>query len=193
VGEEARTGVTRLVFYGVVACQLWGLATLALSIVRPDLRMWPPPEPGTQRHTLARITMPLGPLASAGLFAVGALDWNGLALDPWLRFAAGGCLMAPGGLFALWGYFGLGTHASVGVERDLKATGAYRYSRNPQYVGSTIGMLGYALICGSALALVVWALWCVWFALAPFAEEPWLREKLGAPYDDYTRRVRRYV
>jgi protein-S-isoprenylcysteine O-methyltransferase Ste14 len=49
------------------------------------------------------------------------------------------------------------------------------------------------LVSNSELALVVWALWTLWFALAPFAEEPWLREKLGAPYEEYTKRTRRYL
>jgi len=52
---------------------------------------------------------------------------------------------------------------------------------------------GYALLWSSQLALVVAAIWSAWFLLAPFAEEPWLRTKLGAPYGAYTRRVRRYL
>lgn len=185
--------MTAAFFYAVIVCQLYSIGTLVLSIANPALRMWPPPEPGTRRYTLTRITMPLGPIATMGLFVVGALDWNAIAMDPWLRFAVGGCLLAPGGFFALWGYFGLGAEASTGAERDLMATGAYRYSRNPQYVGSIVAMLGYALICSSSLALILWGLWCVWFVLAPFAEEPWLREKLGVGYEDYATGVRRYL
>jgi len=186
-------GVTQAVFWGVVACQLYNLATLALSILRPDLRLWPLPEPGTPLYALSRASTPVGPIAILGLLAVGALDFDGFVLHHPLRFAVGGALLLPGGAFALWGFFGLGLEASTGVERALLARGAYRYSRNPQYVGSVVGLLGYALICNSALALVCWALWSAWFLLAPFAEEPWLREKLGEPYLDYTRRVRRYL
>ena len=195
---ESRSGpvpslVTAAFFYAVIVCQLYSIGTLVLSIANPALRMWPPPEPGTRRYTLTRITMPLGPIATVGLFVVGALDWNAIAMDPWLRFAVGGCLLAPGGFFALWGYFGLGAEASTGAERDLMATGAYRYSRNPQYSGSIVSLVGYALVCNSSLTLIASGLGVVSFTLIPFAEEPWLRERLGAAYEAYCARVPRFL
>jgi len=33
----------------------------------------------------------------------------------------------------------------------------------------------------------------VWFVLAPFTEEPWLRDKFGAEYDSYMKRVPRFL
>lgn len=185
--------MTAAVFYAVVACQLINLASLLLSIARPDLRLWPPPDAGTRRHALTRFLRPLGPLATVGLFVVGALDFGSFSGEPWLRYSVGGVLLAPGGVLALWGALGLGLDASTGAERDLMAVGAYRYSRNPQYVGSIAAMLGYALICASELALILWGLWTIWFMLAPFAEEPWLKDKLGVPYREYVTQVRRYL
>lgn len=98
-----------------------------------------------------------------------------------------------GGAFALWGFFGLGVTASQGLGGPLLARGAYRYSRNPQYVGTVAVLLGYAVICNSSLTLVAVLPWSAWYLLAPLAEEPWLHERLGAPYAEYAATVRRYL
>ena len=87
----------------------------------------------------------------------------------------------------------MGVTASQGFGGPLLVSGAYRYSRNPQYVGTVAGLLGYGVLCNSALTLVAVLLSSSWYLLAPFAEEPWLRERLGAPYEEYAASVRRYL
>ena len=72
-------------------------------------------------------------------------------------------------------------------------SGPYRFSRNPQCVAFIAGYLGYALLCNSFLALVAAVLLAVELGLSPFAEEPWLRTRFGAEYDEYARRVPRFV
>ena len=72
--------------------------------------------------------------------------------------------------------------------------GPYRLSRNPLYVGLLVLYVGLALLAPSLWALVlspVAALLLLWGAILP--EERYLHERLGAPYDDYTRRVRRWL
>ncbi len=182
-----------IIFWGVVGSLVLSNGLLVFSIVNPKRRFWPPPEPPSWRYEFTRFTGVLGPLAIFGALVLGVLDWDRFALHHWSRFAVGGCLFVPGGAFAFWGYIGLGVHASRGLGGELIATGAYRYSRNPQYVGTIAGLLGYALVCNSALTLIAWVLWSPWFLLAPFAEEPWLREHLGAPYEEYAAKVPRYL
>lgn len=166
---------------------------LVFSIAKPQLRFWPPPPRPSWRHEVTRLTGVLGPLSVAGMLALGVLDWDTFLWRHWSRFVIGGVLFVAGGAFALWGFFGLGVTASQGLGGPLLAGGAYRHSRNPQYVGAVAGLLGYGLICNSTLALTAAALWSSWYLLAPFAEEPWLRERLGAPYADYLATVRRYL
>ena len=48
-----------------------------------------------------------------------------------------------------------------------------------------------AILCNSAPGFATALLASVWMALIPFSEEPWLREKLGAPYEEYAARVPR--
>lgn len=73
-------------------------------------------------------------------------------------------------------------------------SGPYRLSRNPLYLGLLVLHAGLALLAPSFWALVllpVAALLLLWGAILP--EERFLRAKFGATYDDYTRRVRRWV
>jgi protein-S-isoprenylcysteine O-methyltransferase Ste14 len=185
--------MTDAVFWIVVAGLLVSNVQLVLSIARPELRLWPPPDPSSRRYPLTRANLVLGPLTVVGVFALGVLDWNSLALPALLRLLVGVPLFASGGAFALWGYLGLGVQASQGRHDGLVASGAYRYSRNPQYVGTIACLLGYAIACSSGLTSVAWLLWSAWFVLAPFAEEPWLRERLGPAYDEYARQVPRFA
>jgi protein-S-isoprenylcysteine O-methyltransferase Ste14 len=72
--------------------------------------------------------------------------------------------------------------------------GPYRFSRNPLYVGLLALYLGLALLAPTFWGLVLFpaaVLLILWGAIRP--EERFLRERFGAPYDDYTRRVRRWL
>ena len=71
--------------------------------------------------------------------------------------------------------------------------GPYRFTRNPQYVAD-IGMLaGFAILTNSTYAWITCLLGIVWFVLAPFTEEPWLRDQFGVEYDSYIKRVPRFL
>ncbi|MFL6098760.1 MAG: methyltransferase family protein [Actinomycetales bacterium] len=72
--------------------------------------------------------------------------------------------------------------------------GPYRLSRNPLYVGLLALYLGLALLAPTFWGLVLLpaaVLLVLWGAIRP--EERFLHERFGAPYDDYTRRVRRWL
>jgi protein-S-isoprenylcysteine O-methyltransferase Ste14 len=177
------------VFWFVSAAVLLNGATVVLSIVRPERRVWPPPRRDSWQYYYDGILSFTGLL---GVVALGILDWNSFAFHHWARFLVGGPLMACG-FFALWGYLTLGVHASQGLAGDLVTTGAYQYSRNPQYVGTIPAVLGYAILCNSILALATALLVSGWFLLVPFAEESWCRENLGEAYERYAKRVPRYL
>ena len=72
--------------------------------------------------------------------------------------------------------------------------GPYRYSRNPLYVGLLALSLGLALLLPTFWGLVLFpaaVLLILWGAIRP--EEQFLHQRFGAPYEDYTRRVRRWL
>jgi len=72
--------------------------------------------------------------------------------------------------------------------------GPYRLSRNPLYVGLLALYLGLALLAPTFWGLVLFpaaVLLVQWGAIRP--EERFLHERFGARYDDYARRVRRWL
>jgi len=78
--------------------------------------------------------------------------------------------------------------------RAIIEEGPYRLSRNPLYVGLLALYLGLALLAPSVWALVLFpaaVLLVDWGAIRP--EERYLHARFGAPYDDYRRRVRRWL
>jgi len=73
-------------------------------------------------------------------------------------------------------------------------SGIYRRSRNPMYLGFLLVLAGWAVYLDHLAALPVlpvFALYMNRFQIAP--EERALRAKFGAPYAEYTRRVRRWL
>lgn len=72
--------------------------------------------------------------------------------------------------------------------------GPYRLSRNPLYVGLLALYLGLAFLAPTFWGLVLFpvaVLLVGWGAIRP--EERFLHERFGASYDDYARRVRRWL
>jgi protein-S-isoprenylcysteine O-methyltransferase Ste14 len=181
--------VKQILFRIVLAAVLLNSATVVLSIVRPEMRVWPPPRRDSWQYFYNGVVSFTGLL---GVVVLGVIDWNSFVFHHWARFLVGGLLMACG-FFALWGYLTLGVQASQGLGGNLATGGAYRYSRNPQYVGTIPAVLGYAMFCNSILALTTALLVSGWFALVPFAEESWCREHLGAAYEEYAKKVPRFL
>lgn len=132
-------------------------------------------------------------VATVGILVVGVLDWNTFVFDHWLRLAVGAALALAGGGFALWGIRHLSWHASLGLEAELVRTGPYRFTRNPQYGGDILMLVGWGILFDSFEAWILCAMAIAWFALAPLAEEAWLREQYGEPYEAYRREVPRFL
>jgi protein-S-isoprenylcysteine O-methyltransferase Ste14 len=89
---------------------------------------------------------------------------------------------------------GRGTPAPFDPPRQFVAVGPYRYVRNPMYIGGALLLAGFAMYLCSGAALIFclpWLLLCHIFVL--LYEEPTLRSKFGAAYEDYCRRVPRWI
>ena len=88
---------------------------------------------------------------------------------------------------------GLGTPAPVLPPQRLVVSGFYGYVRNPMYVAVLVTLVGESLLLGSRSILVysgIVATLFHWFVV--LYEEPMLRRRFGADYDDYCRRVHRW-
>jgi len=123
----------------------------------------------------------------------------GLPLRPpaWAMIA-GGVLLLAGAALNVWAErlfkrHGVGVCPFTPVPL-LVARGPYRLTRNPMYVGLVCLNAGVALLTGvlanlwSSVALVIWLHYA--FVLP---EEAFLRQEVGAAFDEYARGVPRWL
>jgi Phospholipid methyltransferase len=76
---------------------------------------------------------------------------------------------------------------------ELAGHGIYPRIRHPRYAGSFLVVLGACLLAYSRVAWTVGAAWSVWMLRAILMEEKELHQRFGASYQDYCRRVRRFI
>jgi protein-S-isoprenylcysteine O-methyltransferase Ste14 len=138
--------------------------------------------PGMVAGYIPLVLLRSGPQIETGFFAY-------LAFPLWLT----------GGVILLWSFWnflhqGHGTPAPVEPPKELVATGFYRYVRNPMYVSVLSMILGYFLWFGYwyllFYAMVVFA---AFHTFVTFYEEPNLKRKFGASYEEYLKRVPRWI
>lgn len=131
------------------------------------------------------------------LFTRPALFLGNASLDQ-LVTVFGGLIAVSGQLFRLavigFAYIKRGGKDGKVYADTLVIQGFYAHTRNPMYVGNFLIMLGLGVIYGSP--------W-IYFFVIPFfsfvylsivtAEERYLKSKFGAAYDDYAKRVNRFI
>ena len=131
--------------------------------------------------------------------SVRAYDRNlGIVPPDWTRgFAIP--LMAIGAIVALLcaGTFvvvGRGTPAPFDAPREFVAVGPYKYVRNPMYIGALIVLFGFGLYLHSfSVLLLPFAVFLLVHLFVVLYEEPNLRGRFGPSYEDYCRRVSRWI
>jgi protein-S-isoprenylcysteine O-methyltransferase Ste14 len=136
---------------------------------------------------LFALYVPLALLRSGPRLETGVISL--LALPLWLI----------GSLVVLWCFWdftfkGRGTPMPIDPPRELVVTGFYRYVRNPIYVGVLAIFLGHFLWLGywALLIYTVLAFIGVHFFIILY-EEPTLKRKFGASYEEYLKKVPRWM
>ena len=97
---------------------------------------------------------------------------------------------------AFWGFAlrGRGTPAPIAPTKKLVVEGLHRYVRNPMYIGVATIVLGQAVLFQSWHVLQYLAIVLViiqFFVL--FYEEPTLARQFGQEYEEYKKRVPRWI
>ena len=104
-----------------------------------------------------------------------------------------------GSLGLLWCFWdftfkGRGTPAPIDPPQELVASGLYRYVRNPMYVSVLTIILGHFLCFGYWYLLAYLAFFFLMTHLFVTGyEEPDLRKRFGASYEEYLRQVPRWI
>jgi protein-S-isoprenylcysteine O-methyltransferase Ste14 len=97
---------------------------------------------------------------------------------------------------AFWGFAvrGQGTPAPIDPPKKLVVDGPYSVVRNPMYCSVASVMFGEALMFRSGvLAVLTVAFFAASMTFVLLYEEPVLRRKFGAEYEEYCRRVPRWL
>ena len=155
--------------------------------------------PAAEDHAGIRFPPPLAYLGTLLLgLAVGSLLGRpGLGLDPTWLYVVGGILVLAGLALIL---SAAGLFRKMGTElkpwlpsTKLVESGAFRFTRNPMYLGMTLIYAGLAIGLDSVVALVLLVPLLAIIQTQVIAnEERYLERRFGAPYLDYRTRVRRW-
>jgi protein-S-isoprenylcysteine O-methyltransferase Ste14 len=133
------------------------------------------------------------PCVVAGLIPWWIIGWSEVEFWP-------GALLVIGGVVILLRAFvrfvreGRGTPAPIAPTEQLVIGGDYRFVRNPMYVGVVATVLGQALLFLDpwllGYAIVAWA---VMASFVHWYEEPVLRRRYGAQYEEYRKSVPAWI
>jgi steroid 5-alpha reductase family enzyme len=162
---------------------------LLRTLLAPPFRIWPTPEPGSWQ------SLTFWGLFRGGMvltFVVAILDWNSAGLVDLSRLVIGLPLFLVGFGITVFGYFNLGLGNTYCGADGLVSHGLYRFSRNPQYASSIMGLIGTVVIADSWLTVPLAFLMSCVYVLMALTEEAWLDQHYGATYQEYRQRTARF-
>ena len=160
------------------------------SISMKDFQFWPPPSKSSWQYHVFWWSFRA---VIAGIVILSIIDFNGLVVfNHPTRLYVGILLAVLGFSLAFYITFYLGWRNAHGETEGLKTTGWYAWSRNPVYLVSFFGFIGWALAINSAYIYVLFAFLIAFYVIAPFLEEPWLEKRYGKAYLEYKSKVPRF-
>jgi protein-S-isoprenylcysteine O-methyltransferase Ste14 len=117
-------------------------------------------------------------------------------LPTWLRWIGVG-VAACAGMLVVWTFRSLGQNLTDTVvtrkAHTLVTTGPYRYVRHPFYVAFALSVLGWSLATANWFILLAGAVPFGFLVARTRIEEEKLVERFGVEYQEYMRRVGRFV
>lgn len=153
---------------------------------------------------MSSLELKVPPLAQVAVFA--GLMWLAARAVPALAFAfpgqlaaalllvAAGALVAGAGVVAFRRARTTVDPRDPGKSTELVATGIYRASRNPMYLGFLLALAGWGVFLGNVLALAALPLFVAAMNRLQIApEERALRARFGDSFTRYERSVRRWL
>lgn len=177
--------------FAISATSVSTIFLLALvSALNRNFQFWPPPSKDSWQH---KLFMGLFRAYLYPLIVLSALEFEILeGRFAIIQYAVGSALLLIGFGLAFRITLGMGWRNAFGEKLGLQTTGWFAWSRNPIYVVTWIGLIGWALIANSLLVTILLLAWALLYFLAPFAEEPWLEEQYGEEYVAYKKKTPRF-
>ena len=187
--QEIMILTTNHLFFFTILLEISYLSLFILTIILPGFRFWPPPKPRSWQFFVSWL---IASLVLVNFLLLGLLDYDSFILphlNQRLPFAV--CFFVIGSVIGSWAFLAIGIKNTIGIDDELITCGPYKYSRNPQYLGDSMNILGYLILSNSRMVLIIGILGVTLNLLAPIIEEPWLEERYGKDYLEYKRKVRR--
>ncbi|MFL7867533.1 MAG: isoprenylcysteine carboxylmethyltransferase family protein [Anaerolineales bacterium] len=181
--------LTHFIFIITLVAEILTTLTVVISILVPAQRIWPPNE---SRPWGKPVMLILFNLTAGGVILLGILDWDSSILPVWMQIVIGLPIWLVGNSLAAWAVISLGLARTSGEADILIRRGPYRFSRNPQYLGFMIGLVGWALLTNSVITAITAMAALPSLILVPFAEEPWLLAQYGIEFEAYSRATPRF-
>jgi protein-S-isoprenylcysteine O-methyltransferase Ste14 len=202
--------IAEIVFTITLFMELLVAAGLIISLFYTDNRIWPPLKKDSWQYTYTQF---LSKSSFLSFFILGFLDMQSFILRSWLFILFGFILMITGAALYFWASLTFQkTYAKTQLEAlselsekrmmfdlffetkdKLVTEGPYKYSRNPQYLGTILFFLGAILVFNSSYQVITGFLGFTLLILAVFVEESWLKLKFKDKYDEYCKEVHRFI
>ena len=99
-------------------------------------------------------------------------------------------------IWCFWDFVqkGKGIPAPIDPPKELVISGLYNYVRNPMYVGVLLVLIGHYLWYGyGGLLIYAFTIFAAFHLFVTMYEEPNLRQRFGASYNDYLKKVPRWI
>lgn len=156
-----------------------------------NFQFWPPPDKGSWQHKcfLWLFRGLLYPLIALSFMEIERPD----NIFDLIKCGVGGSLLVVGFGFALRITFVMGWRNAFGEKLGLKTSGYFARSRNPIYVATWIGLIGWAILVSSTLVSILLGIWALFYLIAPYFEEPWLERMYGDEFQEYRNQVPRFL
>jgi protein-S-isoprenylcysteine O-methyltransferase Ste14 len=163
---------------------------VAYSIISAKNRIWPPPSKNSWQYKIYWNLFYLGVILDIILVI---LEYNTWIIADEFRYYVGLILIAIGTYIVCSAIYTLGLKNTYGLEDGFINQGVYKYSRNPQYVGDIILIIGLIVFINSLHLSILLILTIIIFIMMPLSEESWLEEKYRQKYIDYKNHTPRFL
>lgn len=180
----------KLVSQITLYCEILVLIFLIWSIAFPKKRIWPSESWKTIGFWFVWVAILI---IFLGFIYLSVFDFNTWVLPDEARYFLGLPIFVLGTLCTTWAIALMGAQNTLGIENAFITKGPYKYSRNPQYLGDILIIVGAGLFINSITLIVPALLACLGFWLMPLPEEDWLKERYGQQYIDYYRDTSRFI
>ena len=187
-----RFRIMNQIVFAVSFTSIFAILVLSIfSMISKKFEFFPPPGKGAWQY---KVFWLLFRIMFVGIVFLSVMDFGSLKyLNTTLRIFLGLPLLIAGFSAAFYLSVILGWQNAHGEQQGLVTTGWYRWSRNPIYVVSLLGIVGWGLLVDSLFVYILLALWGALYLLAPFVEEQWLEHRYGVDYVNYKSEVPRFV